>query len=50
MAFDLLITDQTMPEMTGIELIARIREHRHSIPVILCTGYSEAVTAKTLAQ
>ncbi len=46
--FDLVITDQTMPEMTGIELAAELRQIRPNIPVILCTGYSELVTEQTL--
>jgi CheY-like chemotaxis protein len=46
-AFDLIITDQTMPEMTGVQLAADIREINKTIPLILCTGYSEAVTAQT---
>jgi DNA-binding NtrC family response regulator len=36
--FDLLITDQTMPELTGIDLSERIRDIRPGLPVILCTG------------
>ena len=36
--FDLIITDQTMPEMTGIMLIEKIREIHPTIPVILCSG------------
>jgi PAS domain S-box-containing protein len=43
-AFDLVITDQTMPKITGAELIKRLRSIRPDIPVILCTGYSEMVT------
>lgn len=38
--FDLLITDQTMPDMTGMELIKKVREVIHSIPVILLSGYN----------
>jgi PAS domain S-box-containing protein len=39
--FDAIITDMTMPEMTGEMLIARIREIRPDIPVLLCSGYRE---------
>ncbi|KAB2890129.1 MAG: response regulator [Desulfobulbaceae bacterium] len=39
--FDLLITDLTMPELTGIELSARFKAIRPGLPVILFTGYSE---------
>ena len=42
--FDLLITDLTMPQMSGDELAQRIREGRPDIPIILCTGYSERLT------
>jgi PAS domain S-box-containing protein len=42
-AFDLIITDQTMPGITGMELAQRAMEARSDIPVILCTGYSNQV-------
>jgi len=42
--FDLVITDQTMPGMTGYELAKKILEVRPSMPIILCTGYSETVS------
>ena len=42
--FDLIITDQTMPHMTGIELAKACMDIRPDIPVILCTGFSESVT------
>ncbi len=38
---DLVITDQTMPKMTGVELTRKIRSLYPDIPVILCTGYSD---------
>ncbi|WP_084511648.1 PAS domain S-box protein [Desulfatibacillum aliphaticivorans] len=38
--FDLVVTDQTMPELTGLELAAKIMKVRPGLPVILCTGYS----------
>ena len=38
--FDLVITDQTMPGMTGVSLITAIRKLRGDIPAVLCTGYS----------
>jgi len=41
--FDLVITDQTMPHMTGVKLVKELRSIRTDIPVILCTGFSEAV-------
>jgi PAS domain S-box-containing protein len=36
--FDLLITDQTMPEMSGISLAEKIRAIRADLPIMLCTG------------
>ncbi len=39
--FDLLITDQSMPYMTGTELCQKVKEIRADIPVILFTGYLE---------
>ncbi|MFT3752529.1 MAG: response regulator [Paludibacter sp.] len=40
-AIDLVITDQTMPGMTGIELARQMLAHRVDLPVLLCTGYSD---------
>ncbi|MBN1102942.1 MAG: PAS domain S-box protein [Deltaproteobacteria bacterium] len=45
--FDLVITDQSMPEMTGVQLVAEIRKYNRDIPIILCTGYSEIVSEKS---
>lgn len=42
--FDLLITDNTMPNMTGVELVKNIKRIRPRIPVLLCTGFSEGIT------
>ena len=48
-AFDLVITDMTMPGMTGDALAQRILEMRPDLPVILCTGYSETMTREKAA-
>lgn len=48
-AFDLLITDQSMPSLTGLELLARVRSIRADLPVILCTGFSERVNGDNAA-
>jgi CheY-like chemotaxis protein len=39
--YDLVLTDQTMPRMTGLELARQVRAIRPGMPVILCTGYGE---------
>lgn len=41
--FDLVITDFTMPQMTGGELIARIKQVRPDIPIILTSGFNDQV-------
>ena len=43
-AFDLVITDMTMPEMTGDHLASEILSIRPEMPVIICTGYSDRFT------
>lgn len=40
---DLVITDQTMPELTGAELSQQLLTIKQSLPIILCTGYSETI-------
>ena len=42
--FDIVITDQTMPGMTGADLARRMMQIRPDIPIILCTGYSAIVS------
>jgi nitrogen-specific signal transduction histidine kinase/CheY-like chemotaxis protein len=41
---DLVITDQTMPKMTGVELAKKVLDSRPGTPIILCTGFSENLT------
>lgn len=48
--FDLVITDQTMPRLTGLELTERLREIRPDIPIILCTGFSEAIDPENIQE
>ncbi|HME42250.1 MAG TPA: PAS domain S-box protein [Syntrophorhabdales bacterium] len=45
--FDLVITDQTMPDMTGVTLARKMLRVRKEMPIILCTGCSEAVSPET---
>ena len=42
--FDLVITDQTMPTMTGEALVRALRDIRPDLPIVLCTGFSYAMT------
>jgi PAS domain S-box-containing protein len=44
--FDLVITDQTMPHLTGAHLVQEMRRIRPDIPIILCTGYSHVMNAE----
>jgi signal transduction histidine kinase/CheY-like chemotaxis protein len=48
-AFDLVITDQTMPHLTGESLARRFLELRPALPIILCTGFSKSVTPENVA-
>ena len=48
--FDLVVTDQTMPMMSGVELAGEIMKIRPQIPVFLCTGYSSFVSQQEAKQ
>jgi two-component system cell cycle sensor histidine kinase/response regulator CckA len=39
--FDLVITDKTMPQMTGFDLAKELKHIRPDIPILLCTGFSD---------
>jgi len=41
--FDLVITDQTMPQMTGINLTRELLLIRPDIPIVLCTGFTDKI-------
>ncbi len=45
--FNLVVTDQTMPNMTGEELANALLELRSDIPIILCTGHSPTTTPES---
>ncbi|MBI9077584.1 MAG: PAS domain S-box protein [Desulfatibacillum sp.] len=45
-SFDLIITDMTMPDMTGAQLTIEMRKIRSDIPVIICTGFSDFLDAQ----
>jgi PAS domain S-box-containing protein len=44
--FDLVITDMTMPNMTGDKLAKELLRIRPDIPIVLCTGFSERITGE----
>ncbi|MDP2104700.1 MAG: response regulator, partial [Desulfobulbaceae bacterium] len=41
---DLVITDQTMPDITGAELAISLLQIKPGLPIILCTGYSAIIS------
>ena len=43
-SFDLVVTDQSMPGITGMEIASRMKEINPELPIVLCTGYSEMAT------
>jgi PAS domain S-box-containing protein len=45
--FDLVITDQTMPEMTGQKLSANLLSLRSDLPIVICTGHSEGISLES---
>ncbi len=48
--FDLVITDMTMPNMTGTSFVQKIRTVKKEIPVIICTGHSPLIDEKKAAK
>ena len=44
--FDMLITDQSMPDLSGVEMAIEFLKIRPDIPIILCTGYSSKISAE----
>jgi two-component system cell cycle sensor histidine kinase/response regulator CckA len=49
-AFDLIVTDQTMPNMTGLELAQACMALRPDIPVVLATGFSHLVNGAAVQE
>jgi len=47
--FDLVVSDMTMPGLTGIQLATELLRIRPDVPIILCTGFSELVTPESAA-
>jgi CheY-like chemotaxis protein len=48
--YDLVITDQTMPGLTGSDLAAKMLSIRPDLPVVLCTGYSDEINEQSAKQ
>lgn len=44
--YDLVITDQTMPNMTGLDLASELRKIKPDLPIILCSGFSININQK----
>ncbi|MBF0288684.1 MAG: response regulator [SAR324 cluster bacterium] len=44
--FDLILTDQSMPDLSGIQLAKALLQHKIDLPILLLTGYGDAVTLK----
>jgi CheY-like chemotaxis protein len=49
-AFDLVITDLTMPNLTGDKFAVELLKIRQDIPIILCTGYSKQISRETASE
>jgi DNA-binding NtrC family response regulator len=43
-SFDIMITDMTMPHLSGVDLIKAVKEVRRDMPVVLCTGYNKLIS------
>jgi PAS domain S-box-containing protein len=48
--FDIVVTDLTMPHMTGLELSKELLKIRPGIPIILCTGFSSTLTQESVRE
>ncbi len=48
--FDLVLTDHTMPHMTGMEMAEKMLAIRKDIPIILCTGFSEGLSEERVRE
>jgi len=48
--FDLVLTDETMPDMSGVELVREVRRVRPELPIVLMSGYSGAQLTERAAR
>ncbi len=49
-AIDLMVTDQTLPKMTGVELSKAVLQLRPELPIILCSGYIDETTEQAIKE
>jgi len=49
-SYDLIITDMTIPQMTGAKLAEKLKEIRSDIPIIICTGHSALIDEEKAKQ
>jgi CheY-like chemotaxis protein len=49
-AFALVVSDLTMPGMTGLDLATRIHDIRPDLPILLCSGHAEGLTTQSLRE
>jgi signal transduction histidine kinase/ActR/RegA family two-component response regulator len=49
-SFDILVTDQVMPDLTGSELAIQLREIRPDLPVVICSGFSRTLTSEKVEE
>ncbi len=48
--YDVLVTDMTMPKMTGLELIEKVRQIKPEMKTYLCSGYSDLISSSTVRE
>ena len=48
--YDLLLTDENMPKVTGLLLVREVRTFNTTIPVVICTGYSQTLNQQEMEQ
>src|SRR6185503_575117 len=49
-SFAVVLTDLTMPSMTGVDLIVEIQKLRPGLPIVLTSGYTGSLTTQTIRE
>ncbi len=49
-SFDILVSDQVMPDLTGGELSAKLREIRPDLPIVICSGFADQLTPEKIEE